>query len=185
MDDQLVVRAGQGDRGAFTAIADMVLDRFLAIAHRILQDGGLAEDATQAALLSIWRDLPSLRDPSRFEAWSYRLLVHACYSEARRAHHWLPNLTLDAIPEPYARDDYDSVIARDLLERAFRALSVEQRSVVVLHHYVGLPLDRVARILDVPEGTVRSRLHRAMTALRSAIVRDEARRPLGVTGVVR
>ena len=63
-------------------------DRLHAVAHRILRDIDLAEDATQQALLTIWRDLPQLRDPARFDAWSYRLLVRACYAEARRTRRW-------------------------------------------------------------------------------------------------
>ncbi len=84
MDTELVTRAQRGDEGAFTSLAVAVGDRLHAVAHRILRDTDLAEDATQQALLNVWRDLPQLRDPARFEAWSYRLLVRACYAEARR-----------------------------------------------------------------------------------------------------
>ncbi len=84
MDTELVVRAQQGDEGAFASLAVAAGDRLHAVAHRILRDIDLAEDATQQALLAIWRDLPQLRDPARFEAWSYRLLVRACYAEGRR-----------------------------------------------------------------------------------------------------
>ena len=174
MDTDLVRRAQQGDRGAFAQLADEVLDRFLAIAHRILRDGALAEDATQAALLGIWRDLPRLREPDRFGAWSTRLLVNACYSEARRAKRWLPNLPLEAAPEPIARDELGPVLDRDLLERAFHEIPVDQRAVIVLHHYVGMPTKTVAQALEVPEGTVRSRLHRGMTSLRSAMSEPSA-----------
>lgn len=169
MDADLVMRAQQGDRGAFAQIADEVLDRFLAIAHRILRDGGAAEDATQAALLGIWRDLPKLRDPDRFSAWSTRILVNACYSEARRAKRWLPNLPLEAAPEPVAPDDFGPLLDRDQLERGFHAVPVDQRSVIVLHHYVGMPIETVAQVLDIPAGTVRSRIHRGMTTLRAAL----------------
>ena len=88
MDTELVVQAQHGDEGAFASLAIAVGDRLHAVAHRILRDIDLAEDATQQALLSIWRDLPQLRDPARFEAWSYRLLVRSCYAEARRARQW-------------------------------------------------------------------------------------------------
>ena len=187
MDRQTVMRAQQGDRAAFTAIVDAIVDRFVMVAQRILRDRAAAEDATQQALLGIWRDLPALRDPSRFEAWSYRLLVNACYSEARRAHRWLPNLPLEAAPEPAARDEFSVVVDRDQLERGFRCLPVDQRAVVVLHHYLGLPMTSVAEVLHVPEGTVRSRLHVAMTKLRSALVEDvPSSGPIhAVQGVVR
>ena len=94
MDTELVVRAQRGDEGAFASLAVAAGDRLHAVAHRILRDIDLAEDATQQALLAIWRDLPQLRDPARFEAWSYRLLVRACYAEGRRTRRWAPNLRL-------------------------------------------------------------------------------------------
>ena len=78
MDTDLVVRAQRGDKVAYATIATEIADRHLAVARRILRDLDLAEDATQQALLPVWQDLPQLRDPARFEAWSYRLLVHAC-----------------------------------------------------------------------------------------------------------
>ena len=82
MDTELVVRAQRGDKEAFVLLATRIADRYLALARRILRDLNLAEDATQQALLSIWQDLPQLRDPARFDAWSYRLLVRACYAPA-------------------------------------------------------------------------------------------------------
>ncbi len=94
MDTELVIRAQHGDEEAFASLAVAAGDRLHAVAHRILRDTDLAEDATQQALLSIWRDLPQLRDPARFDAWSYRLLVRACYAEGRRTRHWSPNLRL-------------------------------------------------------------------------------------------
>lgn len=178
MDADLVRRAQAGDRAAFAQIADESLDRFLAIAHRILRDGGLAEDATQAALLGIWRDLPKLREPDRFGAWSTRLLVNACYSEARRARRWLPNLPLEAAREPAAPDELGPLMDRDLLDRAFHTISVDQRTVIVLHHYVGMPLETVAQTLDIPVGTVRSRMHRGMSTLRDALAVPHQPRPV-------
>src|SRR3989442_9378593 len=73
MDTDLVILAQNGDKGAFSTLAAARADRFLAVSNRILRDLSTAEDATQQALLSIWQDLPQLRDPARFEAWSYRL----------------------------------------------------------------------------------------------------------------
>ena len=81
MDTELVVAAQRGDEGAFASLALATGGRLHAVAHRILRDLDVAEDVTQQALLTIWQDLPQLRDPARFEAWSYRLLVRACYSQ--------------------------------------------------------------------------------------------------------
>ena len=172
MDTELVVQAQRGDEEAFASLAVAVGNRLHAIAHRILRDLELAEDATQQALLSIWRDLPQLRDPARFEAWSYRLLVRACYAEARKTHHWTPGLRLVETDE-HVSDASGSVADRDQLERAFRRLSVDHRAVVVLHHYLDLPLPEVAKALGIPPGTARSRLHYAMRGLRAALDADD------------
>jgi RNA polymerase sigma-70 factor (ECF subfamily) len=172
MDTDLVTRAQRGDEEAFASLAVAAGDRFHAVAHRILRDVDLAEDATQQALLSIWRDLPQLRDPARFDAWSYRLLVRACYAQGRRERHWTPHLRLLPSQEPMQADGSGTVIDRDQLERGFRRLSIDHRAVVVLHHYLDWPLDRVADALGIPAGTARSRLHHAMRGLRAALDAD-------------
>ena len=180
MDAELVRKAQLGDRGAFEAIGREVIDRFHALAYSILSDAQLAQDATQSALLAIWRELPKLRDPERFGAWSYRILVRSCYAEARHAPRWMP----DELIAPQADQRVDmqlrSVVDRDQLERGFRRLSVEQRTVVVLHHLADMPLEQVAEVIGVPEGTVHSRLYRALSALRAALEAD-ARTPASAT----
>jgi RNA polymerase sigma-70 factor (ECF subfamily) len=172
MDTDLVVRAQHGDEEAFASLAVAVGNRLHAVSFRILRDTYLAEDATQQALLTIWRDLPQLRDPARFEAWSYRLLVRACYAEGRRTRAWAPNLAILPLDEPAVSEGLSTVVDRDQLERGFQRLSIEHRAVVVLHHYVDLPLDQVAEVLGVPIGTVRSRLFHAMRGLRAALEAD-------------
>ena len=177
MDVDLVTRAQRGDKEAYGILAGGFADRFLAVARRILRDLDLAEDATQQALLVIWRDLPQLRDPARFEAWSYRLLVRACYAEGRKERRWAPNLRLLPTDEPTAASGLDSVADRDQLERGFRRLSLDHRTVVVLRHYLDLPIERVAEIVGVPIGTANSRLHYAMRGMRAAL--DADARPTG------
>jgi RNA polymerase sigma-70 factor (ECF subfamily) len=172
MDNDLVVRAQRGDEQAFASLAVAVGDRLHALSHRILRDVDLAEDATQQALLAIWRDLPQLRDPARFDAWSYRLLVRACYAEGRKTRQWAPNLRVLPVDEPGGPDAMSSVVDRDQLERGFRRLSIDHRVVVVLHHYLDLPLEEVADTLGIPLGTVRSRLLHAMRGLRAALDAD-------------
>ena len=172
MDTDLVTRAQHGDEEAFASLALAVGDRLHAVAHRILRDLHLAEDATQQALLAIWRDLPQLRDPARFDAWSYRLLVRACYAEGRKERTWTPRLRLLDSDEPMQADGSSTVIDRDQLERGFRRLSIDHRAVVVLHHYLDWPLPKVADVLGIPAGTARSRLHHAMRGLRAALDAD-------------
>jgi len=168
----LVERARAGDEEAFASLARGAGDRLLAIAYRILRDLGLAEDAVQQTLVLAWRELPSLRDVDHFDAWLHRLLVNACYSEGRKSRHWTPNVRLLSVDEPMAVDGTSAVVDRDQLERAFRRLSINHRTVVVLHHYLDLPLDRVADIVGAPLGTVGSRLHYATRQLRTALIDD-------------
>jgi DNA-directed RNA polymerase specialized sigma24 family protein len=106
------------------------------------------------------------------EAWSYRLLVRACYAEGRKERRWATNLRLLPVDKAAVDDGLSSVADRDQLEGGFRRLSIDHRSVVVLHHYLDLPLDRVAEILGIPAGTAHSRLHHAMRALRAALDAD-------------
>ena len=153
MQVALVERARAGDEEAFASLARAAGDRLLAIAYRILRDLGLAEDAVQQTLVLAWRELPSLRDVDRFDAWLRRLLVNACYREARRGRNWATNVrVLPDLASP--SNDYNAVVERDALERGFRRLPLEQRSVFVFHHYLGLTLAEVAAELGVPLGTV-------------------------------
>ena len=171
MDTDLVVQAQQGDKDAFATLAAARADRFLATSYRILSDFALAEDATQQALVAIWRDLPQLRDPARFDAWSYRLLVRACYAEGHQSRRWGPNLRVMPADEPTS-DPIETVLDRDQLERGFQRLSLNHRTVLVLQHYLDLTVAEIAATLDVPVGTVASRLHNAMRALRAALDAD-------------
>ena len=168
MDRDLVERARRGDREAFTVLVHQVSDSLYAVAQRILRDPSLAEDALQNALVLAWRRIPKLRDPDRFEAWIHRILVHACYDESRRARPW-PRPSGPAHRGLSTPDASAALADRDELERAFQRLSVEQRAVFVLHHYLGLPLVEVAELLDIPAGTARSRLHYAIAGLRDAL----------------
>lgn len=167
----LVDRAMKGDRDAFTALALEISADLFAVSRRILRDVDLAEDAVQQCLLQIWRQLPALRDPDRFQAWSYRLLVNSCYRQARHERRWAPNLRV--LSEERADGDHAGELAdRDELERAFRHLSPEHRAVVVLHHYRGIPQSEVASVLGIPVGTVYSRLHYAYREMRATLEAD-------------
>jgi RNA polymerase sigma-70 factor (ECF subfamily) len=169
MSRLLVERAQAGDREAYEQLARTSARRLFLVASRILRDTDAAEDAVQGALIAMWRDLPALRDPDRFEAWTYRLVVRQCHNHARRERRigvHVGDLSRDMRA---SGDDFVEVTLRDQLGRAFDSLSSEHRTVVVLHHLVGLPIAEIAEILDVPYGTVGSRLHHAMRALRASL----------------
>ena len=173
MRERLVERARGGDESAFTELVDLEGDRCYAIAYRILRDVERAQDAVQQALILAWRELPRLRDPERFEPWLYRLLVNACYEEARRYRRWSLRVRTLPVDGPTVEDTTVSILDRDALERAFLKLSPEHRAVFVLHHHIGLPLASIAEVVGVPIGTVKSRLHHATRNLRAAITADD------------
>jgi RNA polymerase sigma-70 factor (ECF subfamily) len=169
MTAQLVRQAQTGDHAAFETIMGEAYDRLFAIAYRILRDREAAEDATQDAVVRCWRDLRGLREPERFEAWLHRLLVNACRDLARRNRR-RPQDALDSSAEPAANgDEFGRLADHDELERAFVRLPADQRIALVLIHYVGYSGPEVAEILNVPTGTVYSRLHYGARAMREAL----------------
>ena len=169
MDRDLVERARRGDQEAFAGLVHQASDTLFGVARRILRDPGLAEDALQNALVTIWRKLPNLRDADRFDAWAYRILVHACYAEAPRARQWANTVRVLPVDRADSADHITPISDRAELDAAFRRLPLDQRAVFVLHHHVGLALVEVAETLGIPDGTARSRLHYATRALRAAL----------------
>ena len=172
MQAELVERAKRGDRDAFASLAAASADRCYALAYRILRDPHRAQDAAQQALLGAWRDLPTLRDVDRFDAWLHRLVVNACYVEARSERRWVAKVRV-LRAEPETTDIARGVVARDELDAAFRQLSPEHRAVVVLHHHLGYQLTEIATVLGIPAGTARSRLHHAVKQLRVVLDANE------------
>jgi len=168
MRQQLVERARRGDRDAFALLAAGEVDHLHAVARLVLRDPHLTEDAVQEALVRCWRQLPKLRDVERFDGWLCRILMRAAADESgRRRRHQAAPQTMRV--EPTVADGAANLADRDELEAAFRRLSIDHRAVVVLHHYVGLPLPEVAAALGIPPGTAKSRYHNAMSALRAAL----------------
>lgn len=172
MDRELVIRAQQGDEAAFEALAVTSHARLYRLARGILRNSDQADDAVQHTLVQMWRKLRQLRDPERFDGWTYRLLVNACFDETKRTRSWAHDLPIDAVREPAGHDELHAVEDIDELEHSFRRLSLEHRAVIALRYLLDLSIEQMAEVLDVPGGTVSSRLHRAMNELRAAIEAD-------------
>ena len=172
MQPDLVDRARRGDREAFGVLAGGAVDRLYAIARLLLRDTDLAEDATQDALVRAWRDLPTLRDTDRFDAWLYRLLVRSCTDIGRHRRRWRTEISIVRL-EPSEPDGAVGLADRDQIERGLRRLNEAQRTILVLHFYVGLSPTEAAAALDIPIGTAKSRLHYAIDALRAVLAADE------------
>ena len=175
MDRDLVIRAREGDHDAFAYLAAGSIGRLNALARLILNDYARAEDAVQDAFVDAWRDLRALRDPDRFDAWLNRLLIRACQNVRRRDRR-RQAIELPLATEGPASPDVQAHVANaDLLERGLRRLTIEQRSVLVLTFYLDLPQADAAATLGIPIGTLKSRLSRAIDALRAELAADERR----------
>jgi RNA polymerase sigma-70 factor (ECF subfamily) len=176
----LVARAQRGDRDAFSTLASGASQRLYATARLILRHPDQAEDAVQDALVEAWRDIRGLRAPDRLDAWLHRLLVRACHRHARRDQR--RRVTEISVPEideastratEFEQDAGRAFADRDEMERAFRRLTDDQRTLLALVYYADLSLADVAIATGVPIGTTKSRHHRAMAALRAALAANE------------
>jgi RNA polymerase sigma-70 factor, ECF subfamily len=174
MQHELVERARAGDHEAFSILVRRSFPRLRGIASLILRDQDRAQDAVQEALVLAWRHIRAVRDPDAWDAWLYRTTVRACYRLARtEKRRDLVELHVEPDPDAPGTSDFaNSVVDRDLLGRELGRLPIEQRAVMVLHFYLDLPLTEAAAILDIPVGTAKSRLHRGLEALRSAMGAD-------------
>lgn len=178
----LVRRAQRGDQDAFASLTGPVVARLDAAARLILRDGELARDAVQDSMVRAWRDLPGLRDPDRFQPWLHRLTVNACLDVARRRRRRSVEVELTPIAMPSVADETAGVADRELIDDALRQLEPEFRAVIVLHYFLGMPLQDVAVSMRIPLGTVKSRLNRSLRTMRIALTEAEIDERTAVPG---
>jgi RNA polymerase sigma-70 factor (ECF subfamily) len=157
---------------AFAAFDDPRLLQSYRLAALILRDRDEAEDATQEAIAKAWSSWKTLRDQNRFDAWFDRILVNVCRNRMRHVR-TIRVVALDDAHEMPAADSHGATMARLALEPAFDRLSPDQRIIVVLRFWRDLPVEEIAERLAIPAGTVKSRLHYALKALREAIESSE------------
>ena len=165
MDRELLVRARAGDREAFEQIVLAKSEQLFRTSLAIVGNEPDARDATQEAFVAAWRGLPRLRDLDRFDAWLGRILINECRMALRhrRRSHEVPMVEDGSDSDAFASDspradstDFDA---------AFDRLSVDQRSLLVLHHVQGYGVSEIGAWLGIPSGTVKWRLSRARKAL--------------------
>ena len=174
MDPRLVERAQAGDQEAFAALAADAIGHLNAVARLVLRDDDAADDAVQETLVSAWRNMRALRDVERFPAWLNRLLIRACYDRGRRDRRRRV-VEIQAAPnhEPTTADTQASLALRDLLERGLTRLPTDQRAAIVAVYYLDLPIKDAAAMLGIPDGTLKSKLHRSLDALHAAVDADD------------
>ena len=180
-DAALVARAQAGEQAAFRQLFEGYSPLVYRIAYRLLGDAEDAADLTQDIFVRAYQRLASLRDGQAFHAWITRMAINGCHDRLRRRRP--PSLSLDAPPPggdermewalPAEHAEVDApLLSRELaaqVEAALQTLSLEHRTVVVLHHLESLPVEQIAGLLGVPIGTVKSRLARARAELKRVL----------------
>ena len=177
MDPGLIRRAQDGDVESFTALITGRIAPLTRTAMAILGHEADARDAVAETIATVWRELPRLRNVDAFEAWSQRILVHACRHTLRaRGRARVREVGIDAagaVSSASATDVPGALAGRQALERAFERLDADDRALIVLHHLDGRSVAELAAILEIPVGTAKSRLHHARAALERALARED------------
>jgi RNA polymerase sigma-70 factor, ECF subfamily len=174
-DRELIERFRAGRRDAFTELMSRNERRIYNLAYRMLGGPEDARDATQEAFLSCYRNLAGFRGDAEFSTWLHRIAVNACYDLLRRRRQTLsldeePAEGIAAVP-----DHADRAVATADVQRALMSVRPEFRAVLVMHELQDLPLEEIAATLEVPVGTVKSRLHRGRAALGRALAGEPQR----------
>jgi RNA polymerase sigma-70 factor, ECF subfamily len=152
---------------AFLRLADDHLDAAYRLARAILRDATDAQDATHDAFEQAWRKWATLRDPARFEPWFDRILVNTCRDRLRSSRRQATDISAEVAIS--AGDPFAQAHDRDLLAKAIAALPPEHRVVIALRYFRDLTVEAIASLLDIPTGTVQSRLHYALKHMHAAI----------------
>ncbi|HKD77011.1 MAG TPA: sigma-70 family RNA polymerase sigma factor [Ktedonobacterales bacterium] len=173
MEDQCLRAARQGDPAAFRELIELHAQAVWRVVHILIPDKTLAEDAVQETWLDIWRGLPQFDVSRPFRPWLLTIAANRCRKSLRRRA--LPIIALDSPEALNLADEQD--VAADLVRREtsaeltalLAALPQEQRRLLQLRYYAALDLPEIALVLNVPLGTVKSRLHRAIQVVRTRL----------------
>ncbi|HEY3163712.1 MAG TPA: RNA polymerase sigma factor [Candidatus Limnocylindrales bacterium] len=169
----MIDRARNGDLEAFESIVRARMDAVYRLTNAILGNEADARDAAQETFVAAWRQISGLREPEKFEAWLQRIAVNAARqthrSRGRRRIREIPSSTVVALSERAGETASDDAA---ILDAALGRLPIDQRAILVLHHLDGRSVAEIAAILDVPDGTAKSRLFHARRALAAALERD-------------
>ena len=172
----LVSRCRAGDAEAFRTLVEKHSRVLFGTAYLMTRDRGLAEDAVQVALVQMWKKLPSLRRSGSLKAWLVRIVINEVNQLHRKKR--LPTVPLEQAPEILDdSDEAETALIRDedhqRLRQALEVLPSEQREAVVLRYFSDLTVPEVASVMGQHEGTIKSRLSRALSRLGEVLGADE------------
>jgi RNA polymerase sigma-70 factor, ECF subfamily len=172
-DLALIARAQRGDATAFDDLIRPRIERLLRLAISITGNESDGRDVVQEVCVRVWRELPKLRDPGKFDAWLSRILVNGCRSSMRgRRRSEVREISIDGMAaEQSGRDAAvgDRLSTTDAIQRAFSRLDGDKRTIPILHHVDGRSVAEIAELLRIPRGTAMWRLHTARQALERAL----------------
>ena len=177
-DPQLIERFRQGDSYAFDALVGRHKERIFNLAYRMTGDADWAEDITVEVLLEVYASLPQFKNRAKFSTWLHRLAVNVCleHLRARRSYPQPGGEPLEKYEAPASADPAEIAMNRDLAQHiahAMQALPEAQRLAVIMYYLEERSCAEIAEILQIPLGTVQSRLARGRRLLRDELVADE------------
>jgi RNA polymerase sigma-70 factor (ECF subfamily) len=175
-ETSLVSRCQAGDTEAFRALVEKYSRVLFGTAYLMTRDRGLAEDAVQGSLVQMWKKLPSLRRHDSLKAWLVRIVINEVKQQLRKKR--LPTVPLEQAPEvPDVTDENETALFceedHQRLRQALATLTVEQREAVVLRYFSDLTVPEVAAATGEREGTIKSRLSRALDRLGEILRKDD------------
>jgi RNA polymerase sigma-70 factor (ECF subfamily) len=173
-DDELATAAARGDQRALDTLLRRHASMIHAVCRRVLTNADDALDAAQNAMVAIARHIDTFDRRARFSTWCYRIATNAALDEARRRSR--RPAPVEIVPEPRtdAVNVDETVADRIDVDAALARLSPDQRAAVALRDLLGLDYAEIAAVLEIPPGTVRSRIARGRAALAELIGGGEA-----------
>lgn len=186
-DEVLIKKARNGDQKAFNHLVNLWHNRIYNFAYKYFNDHDLAMEVTQRTFIAVYKNLKKLEQPARFRSWLYRIASNNCHEEERRnKRRWTVSLFKsskkgeDETPPwgKYEQDhnrfanpdrQYQKTELEQMLHRALKQLSEEQRIVVIMKEYEGLKFKEIAEALDISENTAKSRMYYGLSALRKIL----------------
>lgn len=171
-ETELVVRAQNGDRNAFSELVRLHAQGVLNVIYRMCGDAQLAEDAAQEAFIRAWQNLSAYRPQASLRSWLYRIAVNAATDMLRKERRILPD-AMEEMNLTDGRPGLESLVLQHertrLVQEAIVSLPEASRAVLILREYEGLSYHEISSTLDIPIGTVMSRLNYARNLLKTML----------------